>query len=82
MKTVLKASALLPGRSVWLEDNGFAFKKLKLIKAKVLIVTQRYVYFFPFTRLPLASYNNGMTWRCWNDEPDIDTVSETEWTMA
>lgn len=59
-----------------------AFKELSLTRATILAVSATHVYFFPFQRLPLATYNAGLTWRCWDAEPDLDTVCETEWKAA
>ncbi len=73
---------LKPGKSVWLENNGLAFKVLRLYRVTVLAVTDKHVYFFPFLRLPLMTYNRDLTWRCWDGEPDADTLCETEWEAA
>ncbi len=78
----LRVEELKPGKSVWLENNGLAFKELRLNRVTVLAVTEKYVYFFPFLRLPLMTYNRDLTWRCWDGEPDIDTLCETEWDAA
>lgn len=82
MSRVLEARQLYPGRLVWLENNGFAFKMLHLSKSRILMVTRKAVYFFPFRRLPLTAYNIELTWRCWDNEPDIDIVCETDWGAA
>ena len=79
---VLQPSDLKPGRRVWLEDYGLAFKKLRMSKVTVLLATREYMLFFPFRRLPMATYNRDMTWRCWDERPDADAVCETEWTGA
>ena len=78
----LRVEELKPGKSVWLENNGLAFKVLRLNRVTVLAVTEKHIYFFPFLRLPLTTYNRDLTWRCWDGEPDVDTMCETEWEAA
>ena len=79
---LLHVTQLRPGRTVWLENNGLAFKVLRLNRVTVLAVTEKHIYFFPFLRLPLTTYNRDLTWRCWDGEPDVDTLCETEWEAA
>ena len=76
---VLQASSLHPWQTVWVENNGFAFKKVSLKKAVVLSITPHSVLLFPFVRLPLDCYNRDLTWRCWDEKPDTDTLAEEEW---
>ena len=79
----MKLSELKPGKTVWLESYGYAFKTLRLVKAVVLAVTSSAVYFaFPFCKMDASGYNTDLTWRCWDGEPDIDTLCETEWEAA
>ncbi len=79
---VLGLRKLKPGKKVWLEDNGFAFKELHISRATILVVTKRHIYFFPFKRLPVAVYNMDLTWRCWGEKPDLDSLCEMEWDAA
>lgn len=79
---VLSVRNLAPGKMVWLENNGFAFKELHLSRVMVLAITKRYAYFFPLRRLPLAAYNTDLIWRCWDENPDLDSLCETEWSAA
>ena len=76
----LNLPELKPGKTVWLESYGYAFKTLHLTKATVLAVTSTAVYFaFPFCKMDTASYNADLTWRCWDERPDMDTLAEKEW---
>ena len=69
-----------PGKSVWLESYGYAFKTLRLSKVVILAVTPSAIYFaFPFSKMGTVSYNTVLTWRCWDEQPDIDTLAEEEW---
>ena len=78
----MKLSELKPGKTVWLESYGYAFKTLRLVKAVVLAVTSSAVYFaFPFCKMGSASYNTDLTWRCWDEQPDMDTLAEEEWDV-
>ena len=79
---VLNARELFPGRLVWLENNGFAFKKLSLTPVVILAVSRKNAFFFPFHRLPLSRYNQDLTWRCWDGKPDLDTLVEEDWSPA
>ncbi len=75
----MKLYELKPGKTVWLESYGYAFKTLRLVKAVVLAATSSAVYFaFPFCKMDAASYNTDLTWRCWDKQPDIDTLVEEE----
>ena len=78
---ILELRELQPGRRVWLENNGLAFKNMHLRQTTVRWVTSSTVFFSPFLRLPIASYNKELTWRCWDERPDLDTACETEWVM-
>ena len=78
----LRMEELKPGKSVWLEDNGLAFKTMRLRRAFILRVSPASVVFFPFLRLPAASYSKELTWRCWDERPELDTVCETEWVTS
>ena len=76
----MRLSELKPGKTVWLESYGYAFKTLRLVKAVVLVATSSAVYFaFPFCKMDAASYNTDLTWRCWDERPDMDTLAEEEW---
>ena len=78
----MKLSELKPGKTVWLESYGYAFKTLRLVKAVVLAVTSSAVYFaFPFCKMDASSYNADLTWRCWDEQPDTDTLAEEEWDL-
>ena len=78
----MKLSELKPGKTVWLESYGYAFKTLRLVKAVVLAVTSSAVYFaFPFYRMDALGYNTDLTWRCWDEQPDMDTLAEEEWDV-
>ena len=57
MMRTLRMEELKPGKRVWLEDNGLAFKTLRLRRAFILRVSPVSVVFFPFLRLPAASYS-------------------------
>ena len=77
---VLALADLKPGKTVWLESYGYAFKTLRLIRTTVLAATPSAVYFaFPFCKMDTASYNTDLTWRCWDGRPDLDTLAEEEW---
>ena len=76
----MKRYELKPGKTVWLESYGYAFKTLRLVKAVVLVATSSAVYFaFPFCKMDAASYNTDLTWRCWDERPDMDILAEEEW---
>lgn len=57
-------------------------KNMTDYKARVFWITETDMYLFPFTRLPLPTYNKELSWRCWDAEPDIDTVCDTDWAAA
>ena len=77
---VLNLSEIKPGKTVWLESYGYAFKTLHLTRSAVLAVTPSAVYFaFPFSRMDCGSYNSGLTWRCWDEQPSLDAIAEEEW---
>ena len=76
----MKLYELKPGKTVWLESYAYAVKTLRLVKAVVLAATSSAVYFaFPFCKMDAASYNTDLTWRCWDERPDIDILAEEEW---
>ena len=76
----MKLYELKPGKTVWLESYGYAFKTLRLVKAVVLVATSSAVYFaFPFCKMDAASYNTDLTWRCRDERPDMDILAEEEW---
>ena len=80
---ILNLHELTPGKTIWLESYGYAFKTLRLSKATVLAVTSSAVYFaFPFCKMDCASYNIDLTWRCWDEKPDLDTLAEEDWPRA
>ena len=77
----LNLDDLKHGQFVWLESYGCAFKTLKLSRSFVIAVTCSAVYFaFPFLKLNCETYNSNLTWRCWDQRPDMDTLAEEEWT--
>ena len=80
---VMDLSELKTGRAVWLESYGYAFKTLHLTRSTVLAATPSAVYFaFPFCRMDCGSYNSGLTWRCWDEQPSLDALAEEEWHRA
>ena len=77
---VLALDDLKPGKTVWLESYGYAFKTLQLTRAVVLAVTSTSIFFaFPFRRMDCSSYNADLTWRCWDTRPGLDALAEEEW---
>ena len=80
---VLDISALKPGKTVWLESYGYAFKALRLARVTIIAVTASTVYFvFPFCCMNRFCYNADLTWRCWDERPDLDTLAEADWSCA
>ena len=76
----MKLYELKRGKKAGLESSGYDFKTLRLVKAVVLVATSSAVYFaFPFCKMDAASYNTDLTWRCWDERPDMDILAEEEW---
>ena len=75
---------LVPGRTVWLEDSGMAFKELTLSCVRILFRgTREAVYFRPETgevlRMDRYYFRQPMCWRCWYQKPDPDMLCECPW---
>lgn len=76
---VLDKTELTPGKSVWLEDNGLAFKEMDLLHCTCIWIGKQDAVFLPFRKLDLRLYNLDTVWRCWDEKPDCDSLSEVEW---
>ena len=79
---VLSFSELFPGRNVWLENYGEAFKTFSLLPMAVEHAQDGLLLLAGEsgpTPLCERTYNRDMTWRCWDTCPDADTLTETPW---
>ena len=81
--SVLSLADLFPGRPVWLEYYGEAFKQFLLVPVRVVCMTPVCVLLEGASmtfRLSPTFYDREMVWRCWDRRPSSDTLSETPWS--
>ena len=80
---VLSKADLHPGAHVWMEDNGEAFKALEIKAVTILSVDSEALFYIDdaggFGVQWIDRYNTDLTWRCWDELPDADTLAEEEW---